>query len=129
MLRQLFSGIIKLAGIPFLILSCLNGSVTCLLSFSGYGLNKIAHVASLNYFNYTFKVHPGAWLIHRPHEDTAVSTSILPGCWTPVQQKILILHPFIVLFHLFRFARLLQEKLQMLTKWASGYPKQPFTTR
>jgi hypothetical protein len=40
--------------------------------FRGYGLNKIAHVASLNYYNYSFFVHPAAWLIHRPHEDTAV---------------------------------------------------------
>lgn len=40
--------------------------------FHGYGLNKIAHVASLNYFNYSFEVSPVAWLIHRPHEDTAV---------------------------------------------------------
>lgn len=41
-------------------------------NFRGYGLNKIAHVASLNYYNYTFIVYPTAWLVHRPHEDTAV---------------------------------------------------------
>ena len=40
--------------------------------FRGYGLNKIAHIASLNYYNYSFAVSPNAWLIHRPHEDTAV---------------------------------------------------------
>ncbi|GAX84389.1 hypothetical protein CEUSTIGMA_g11811.t1 [Chlamydomonas eustigma] len=42
------------------------------VKFRGYGLNKIAHVASLNYFNFTFLVHPDFWIIHRPHEDTAV---------------------------------------------------------
>ncbi|KAG1660376.1 hypothetical protein FOA52_012669 [Chlamydomonas sp. UWO 241] len=41
-------------------------------NFRGYGLNKIAHVASLNYYGYTFVVYAGAWLVHRPHEDTAV---------------------------------------------------------
>lgn len=42
------------------------------VKFRGYGLNKIAHVASLNYYNYSFVVLPHAWLVHRPHEDTAV---------------------------------------------------------
>ncbi|GFH15330.1 uncharacterized protein HaLaN_11537 [Haematococcus lacustris] len=41
-------------------------------NFRGYGLNKIVHVASLNFYNVTFQVHPNAWLVHRPHEDTAV---------------------------------------------------------
>jgi hypothetical protein len=40
--------------------------------FRGYGLNKIAHVATLNYFNYSFVINHAAWLVHRPHEDTAV---------------------------------------------------------
>ena len=43
------------------------------VKFRGYGLNKIAHVATLNYYNFSFMVLPGAWLVHRPHEDTAVS--------------------------------------------------------
>jgi len=42
------------------------------VNFKGYGLNKIVHVASLNYYGFTFQVHPGAWLVHRPHEDTKV---------------------------------------------------------
>ena len=48
--------------------------------YAGYGLNKIAHIASLNYYNFSFVVQPGAWLVHRPHEDTAVRNVVLPLC-------------------------------------------------
>jgi len=42
------------------------------VNFRGYGLNKIAHVASLNYYGYTFVVNSKVWLVHRPHSDTPV---------------------------------------------------------
>eukprot|EP00798_Chlamydomonas_sp_ICE-L_P016344 gene16344-22539_t len=40
--------------------------------FRGYGMNKIAHVASLNLYNFTFIVNYNAWIVHRPHADTSV---------------------------------------------------------
>ncbi|GLI63689.1 hypothetical protein VaNZ11_006689 [Volvox africanus] len=42
------------------------------VNFRGYGMNKIVLIASLNYYNYTFWVHPDAWLVHSPHLDTDV---------------------------------------------------------
>lgn len=40
--------------------------------FRGYGMNKIVLIASLNFYNFTFWVHPGAWIVHNPHADTDV---------------------------------------------------------
>ncbi|KAG2486289.1 hypothetical protein HYH03_014994 [Edaphochlamys debaryana] len=42
------------------------------VDFRGYGMNKIILIAALNYYNYTFWVHPNAWLVHNPHTDTEV---------------------------------------------------------
>ncbi|EFJ43666.1 hypothetical protein VOLCADRAFT_96251 [Volvox carteri f. nagariensis] len=42
------------------------------VDFRGYGMNKIVLIASLNYYNYTFWIHPNAWLVHNPHGDTEV---------------------------------------------------------
>ncbi|PNH03794.1 Glycosyltransferase-like protein LARGE2 [Tetrabaena socialis] len=36
--------------------------------FCGYGWNKVAQVALVAASNFTFRVHPAAWLVHRPHE-------------------------------------------------------------
>ena len=47
--------------------------------FRGYGMNKIAHVASLNLYNFTFLVYHAAWIVHRPHSDTNV------GAGAPIQ--------------------------------------------
>lgn len=57
------------------------------VKFRGYGLNKIAHVASLNYYNYSFVVLPHAWLVHRPHEDTAVGGVVLRLIWCGISVK------------------------------------------
>lgn len=57
------------------------------VKFRGYGLNKIAHVASLNYYNYSFVVLPHAWLVHRPHEDTAVGGVVLRLIWCRISVK------------------------------------------
>ena len=46
------------------------------VDFRGYGLNKIVHVASLNFYGYSFVVHPRAWLCHRPHEDTKARKTV-----------------------------------------------------
>lgn len=40
--------------------------------FRGYGFNKVVHIASLRYHNFSFWGHPAAWLVHRPHPDTRV---------------------------------------------------------
>ena len=40
------------------------------MRFRGYGQNKIIHLTHLNYSGYTFRVHPGAWLVHRSHGTT-----------------------------------------------------------
>ncbi|PNH12214.1 Glycosyltransferase-like protein LARGE [Tetrabaena socialis] len=42
------------------------------IEFRGYGMNKIVLIAALNYYNYTFWIHPSAWLVHNPHTDTDV---------------------------------------------------------
>eukprot|EP00198_Chlamydomonas_reinhardtii_P010968 XP_001700305.1 predicted protein [Chlamydomonas reinhardtii] len=42
------------------------------VDFRGYGMNKIILIAALNYYNYSFWIHPAAWLVHNPHTDTEV---------------------------------------------------------
>ncbi|KXZ46406.1 hypothetical protein GPECTOR_44g80 [Gonium pectorale] len=42
------------------------------IDFRGYGMNKIVLIAALNYYNYSFWIHPSAWLVHNPHGDTEV---------------------------------------------------------
>ncbi|GFR51211.1 hypothetical protein Agub_g13537 [Astrephomene gubernaculifera] len=42
------------------------------VDFRGYGMNKIVLIAALNYYNYSFWIHPDAWLVHNPHADTEV---------------------------------------------------------
>ncbi|KAG2444235.1 hypothetical protein HXX76_000993 [Chlamydomonas incerta] len=42
------------------------------VDFRGYGMNKIILIAALNYYNYSFWIHPSAWLVHNPHTDTEV---------------------------------------------------------
>ena len=36
-------------------------------------MNKIILIAALNYYNYSFWIHPAAWLVHNPHTDTGES--------------------------------------------------------
>lgn len=47
------------------------------INYKGYGLNKIVHVASLNYYGFNFRVHPNAWIVHRPHADTQVRRAVI----------------------------------------------------
>ncbi|KAG2443117.1 hypothetical protein HYH02_009530 [Chlamydomonas schloesseri] len=43
--------------------------------FRGYGKNKIVHVRTLAYEGYDLVVHPGAFLVHRPHMESSSSNA------------------------------------------------------
>ncbi|KAG2428016.1 hypothetical protein HXX76_012002 [Chlamydomonas incerta] len=43
--------------------------------FRGYGKNKIVHVRTLAYEGYDLMVHPGAFLVHRPHMESSSSNA------------------------------------------------------
>ncbi|KAG2487429.1 hypothetical protein HYH03_013996 [Edaphochlamys debaryana] len=51
------------------------GSTWADTRFRGYGKNKIVQVRALAYDGYDFKVHPSAFLVHRPHVASSSQTA------------------------------------------------------
>jgi hypothetical protein len=47
--------------------------------FRGYGKNKISHIRTLAYEGYELRVHPNAYLIHRPHLESTSSNAHARG--------------------------------------------------
>ncbi|GIL63326.1 hypothetical protein Vafri_17410 [Volvox africanus] len=47
--------------------------------FRGYGKNKISHIRTLAYDGYELRVHPSAFLIHRPHLESSSSNAHARG--------------------------------------------------
>ena len=59
-------------------------------AFRGYGMNKItwsAHIAALGF---TFKVHPHAFMVHQPHQESSAKEAWRKGRTTTLKSGELL---------------------------------------